>query len=153
MVQSYKQVINQPEASRAANVTHSQVLTLGVDNYTGPSANKTEVPTGALVKYIEIQFAPVNLVSVANNCHISIELLRSGQTVTNPRSVGGDPQRNQVHYQMLYNLAQNQNENRVVKFKVPPRFQRVREGDSWTFNRITTAVFTDTIQVIYKFYR
>lgn len=125
----------------------------GVDNYTGPSAANNEVPVGAVVKYIEIQHPTMNLVSVAAFMNIAIQHLRSGQTIIDPRAVGGNPQRNQVHFQTTFSLGKEQNQTRVYRFKIPKKFQRVREGDKWEFTYICSQIFTDQVQIIYKFYR
>jgi hypothetical protein len=125
----------------------------GVDNYTGPSAANNEVPTGAVVKYIDIQGAVTNLVSQSAYVWVSIEHLRSGQVVTDPRATGGSPQRNQIHLQLLRMIGKDQNQNFHIKFKIPSKFQRVREGDSWQLVINSDVVTGQAWQMIYKFYR
>lgn len=153
-IQSFKQVRNDAEASRAAATTHNFVLVSGVDNYTGPSTPaNNEVPTGAVIKYIDIQIAVANLVSVASMLAIVVEHLRSGQSPINPDAVGGNANRNQVHLQLLKVLGKDQSNNYHIRFKVPRKFQRVREGDSWNLLLRCTTVFTSAQLTIYKFYR
>ncbi len=153
VVQSYKQVFTGAPITRAASTDFNTVMCLGVDNYTGPSLIANEIPTGAVVKFIEIQYSAVNLVSIASFMWISIQHLRSGQSAISSRSVSGNPQRNQVHHQVLYSLGPTQNNNRTFRFKIPKKYQRIREGDTWVFARQSDTVFTESLQVIYKFYR
>ncbi len=154
-IQSFKKVLNFAPTSRAAAATIVQVLVQGVDSTAAGQTAPTDplVPTGSIVKYIEIQFAYTNLVLISLFFHISIQHLRSGQASVSPLLVGGDPQRNQVHWQMLRSLGQTQNGNFVIKFKVPSQFQRVRDGDKWDLVFNGSAVYTQATQVIYKFYR
>lgn len=153
VIQSYKQVKNVAPTSRAAATNHTSALVTGVDNWSGPGGSQSEVPTGAIVKFIEIEFSCVNLVSVASFLHYAIEHLRSGQSVIAPNAVGGNAIRNQVHLQGMLVLGADQNNNRKIRFKIPKKFQRVREGDTWNFVRTCDTVFTDAVQIIYKFYR
>jgi len=152
-VQSYKQVTVDGPASRAAatNITHT--IALGVDNYTGPSAANSEVPTGAVIKFITIFLTFTNLVSVSSLLHLNIELLHTGQGVATPGAIGGSAIRNQVYHTMMKFLGHDQNSNFMVSFKVPQRVQRMREGDTWILVYRADTVFASATQAIYKFYR
>lgn len=155
VIQSFKKVLNYAPASRAAAVKLDAPLVIGVDSIAAgqTSATDADVPTGSVVKFIEIQYATTNLVAIASHMHISIQHLRSGQSTIVPNAIGGNPQRNQVHFQMLYSMGKEQNQNKVLRFKIPKKFQRVREGDQWMFTRIPDTIITDATQVVYKFYR
>lgn len=155
VIQSYKKVLNHAPTSRAAATDHLTLLTRGQDSVAAGQTTATDanIPTGALVKYIEIQYSSVNLVAVASFLHWAIIRTHSGQTAPSSNAVGGDPLRNQVHLQGMYTMGQNQNSNRTIRFKVPKKFQRVRDGDSWFFSKTCDTVFSDSVQVIYKFYR
>ncbi len=153
VIQSYKQVRTDAPASRLANTSIPTVLVKGVDNYAGPTAAFNEVPTGAIVKYIDIQHSCSNLVSNNQFFWITIQHTHSTQNTIDERTVGGDPQRNQVFMQKLFMLGKDQNSNRNYRFKIPKKFQRVRESDEWVFTRQSDKVFTDTLLTIYKFYR
>lgn len=155
VVQSFKKVLNFAPTSRAAATTHSSSLVNGVDSIAAgqTSAIDDEVPTGSKVFQIEIQFGASNLVSQASFLHWDCEMLRSGQTSIAPNAVGGDDQRNQIMKQGMMVLGKDQSNNRVIVWKIPKRYQRVREGDLWRFNRTCDTTFTDAVQVIYKFYR
>lgn len=155
VIQSYKKVLNDAPASRLAATTISLNIAKGVDSLaagqTGPI--DADVPTGCVIKYIEIEWAFMNLLSAGNFIHSTIQKLRANQAPVSPNVVGGNPQRNQVFHQTFRSAGFNQNGNMVLKFKVPKSFQRMREGDVWQFNRIGTGVFSDGLQIIYKFYR
>ncbi len=154
VVQSYKKVLNFAPASHSAGGFNFTLVT-GVDSISGGQGTPTDalVPTGSIVKFIEIQYAVQNLTALANFMFVSVQSLNSGQTVIAPNVVGGNPQRNQVHYQMVRGTGPNQNSNYVIRFKIPKKYQRVREGSSWNFRVESTTTFSDVVQVIYKFYR
>ncbi len=152
-IQSYKQQSVDGPASRAAATNISHTFILGVDNYTGPSAANSEVPTGAKITNIQILLGFTNLISVSGLLHFTIQLLRTGQSQITPGAVGGSSQRNQNFFTMMRFLGQNQNNNFILNFKIPKGFQRVREGDQWRLVYRCDVVFASATQVIYKFYR
>ncbi len=155
VIQSYKKVLNFAAASRAAGVQIVHTLAIGTDSVAAGQTGPTDavVPTGCVLKFIEIQYSVQNLVLISSFTHIGIEMLESGQTAVDPRVVGGNPQRNQVFYQVVKSIGQNQNRDITLRFKIPKRFQRMREGRSWVFVYNPSTVVTDVTQVIYKFYR
>ncbi len=154
IIKSYKKVLNFAGTSQSIG-NHSDVLTNGKDStaigQTGPTDK--DVPTGSYVKYIEIQYSAYNGVNVAAFLHFSIQLLHANQTFVDPRLVGGNPQRNQVLHQALATIGQLQSFSRNFKFKIPKRFQRVREGDRWEFVYHNSAAVNDIKQIIYKVYQ
>lgn len=154
-IQSFKKVINHAPASRVASTTINMEIANGVDSVAAgqTSAIDVNVPTGSVIKYIDIQYSAQNLVNVAAFLWTSIIQLRSGQGNVAPNVVGGDPQRNQVHHQDFRCIGQNQNVNVRIRFKIPKRFQRVRDGDKWRFLSLGDQVHTSAAQIIYKFYR
>ncbi len=152
-IQSYKQITVDGPASRLAATNIFHVILSGVDNYTGPSAANSEVPTGSKVMSLLIFATFTNLVSVSSLLHFTVQLLRSGQSIITPGAIGGNPQRNQVIFTHMAFLGQDQNNNFVFRLKIPPIFQRIREGDSWSLTYRTDTVFVSATQVIYKFYR
>ncbi len=155
VVQSFKKVINIAPASIVASTNITASISTGVDSVAAgqTSAVDSNVPTGSVIRFIEIQWAAQNLVNVAAFAFLSIQRTHSGQGVINPQVVGGDPQRNQVHFQRILCIGQNQNVNFVMKFKVPKKYQRVRDGDTWKFTIQSTQIATVATQIIYKFYR
>ncbi len=154
VIQSFKKVLNFAPASIPIGTT-GNILVTGDESVVAGQTTPTDslVPTGSVVKFIEIQFSAQNLVSIPIFIHIAIEHLRSGQTGIPGNIVGGNPIRNQVHYQRMVSIGKDQNSNFVWKFKIPSKYQRVREGDRWQFNVTTDQVSTQAVQVLYKFYR
>ncbi len=155
VIQSYKKVLNEAPASRISGSDIVSTMSNGVDStaagQTGPT--DSNVPTGCVIKYFEIQWAMGNVSGGNNFFHVCIQLLHSGQSKVSPNVVGGNPQRNQVFYQSFFQIGTDQNGSRTYRFKVPKKLQRVREGDSWKFVRQGSATFTDGTQIIFKFYR
>lgn len=155
VIQSYKKVLNFAPASHAAGAQAIFTLTNGVDSIAAGQTSVADgnIPTGSVVKFIEIQFSTVNLISVASFMHLTIQQVHSGQSAIAGNAVGGNPQRNQVFHQEMLSLGQDQNNNRKVRFMIPKKFQRVREGDRWQWTVTCDTIWTDALQVIYKFYR
>jgi len=153
VIQSYKQVTVDGPASRAAATTIIHNVAIGVDNYTGPTATNNEVPTGAVIKFVTVMLAFTNLVSVSSLLHLNFICLRAGAAGVTPGVVGGDPNRNTVIHTMMKFLGQDQNSNFVLGIKIPPIYQRIREGDIWRIVYRTDTVFASATQAIYKFYR
>ncbi len=155
VIQSFKKVLNFAGTSHVSNTVIQFPLSDGTDSVaagqTGPI--DPQVPTGSVIKYIEIQYSFVNLTSVSQMTHVAIQKLHAAQALVDPRLVGGNPQRNQVFFQQLFMVGKDQNSNHVYRFKVPKKYQRVREGDRWFFTVISDQVFSDALQCIYKFYR
>ena len=154
VIQSYKMVIDYAPASQPIAKLDFP-LSQGIDSVpagqTGPGA--VLVPTGSAIRYIEIKYAVVNLASTAAFLYTSIQRLHSGQTSIDPRVVGGDTQRNQVHLQLLRSIGEQQNNTLTIRFKIPAKFQRVRDGDIWQLVTYCTGVTSQAVQVNYKFYR
>ncbi len=155
VIQSFKKVLNDAPASRLSATNIQTTLSVGVDSTAAGQTGPTDagVPTGSLIKFFEIQWAMGNVSGGNNFFHVAIEQIHSNQGIIAPNVVGGSPQRNQVFYQSLFQIGTDQNGSRTYRFKVPRKYQRVREGDEWRFVRQGSATFTDGVQVIYKFYR
>ncbi len=155
IVQSFKKVLNFAPAGHSAGLKIDNVLALGTDSVAAGQTGVTDpaVPTGSIIKAFVIQYAVSNLVGVSAFQHISIQSLKPSQGSISPNVVGGNPQRNQVYFQSMRVVGPNQNANYNFVFKVPKKYQRVREGDNWLFTVLNTAAVTDSLQVIYKFYR
>ncbi len=154
VVQSFKKVLNFASASFTAGF-QQELLAKGTDSVAAgqPTATNAEVPTGSSIRFFEIQFAVNN--SVATPCYVncSIQYTLDGQTVVDPDLVGGDKMRNQVLHQDLFTVGTNQNSTHKFKFKIPPKFQRIREGMSWLLVWSNSATVNREAQLIYKFYR
>ncbi len=155
VIQSQKVVLNYAPTSRAATSVLTSNLSKGIDAVAAGQSGPTDpnVPTGSIIKYFEIQWSVTNLINVSQFFWISIQRRHSGQPQVSPRLVGGHPQRNQVFYQKQFMLGQSQNSNHIIRFKVPKKYQRVRDGDLWDFIWESDQVHTEALQVIYKYYR
>ncbi len=155
VIQSFKKIINEAPAGLAANANNVLDIATGVDSVAAgqTTAVDTNVPTGSVIKYIDIRIALQNLVNVAAFAHVALWLKRTGQGSLNPNTLGGNPLRNQVFLQDFFCIGQNQNVNRTYKFKVPKTFQRVRDGSVWQIIIRGDQVNTQGAQFIYKFYR
>ncbi len=153
VIKSYKKVLYGAPASFGAGF-NSIFLVQGKDNISPNQSNATDadVPTGSIVKYIEIQFAISNLVSIACFINCSIQYTLAGQSAKNPNQIGGSNQRNQVMHLDLYSVGANQNSTHKFKFKVPKQFQRVKEGMDWTLTWSNSESVTMNSQAIYKMY-
>ncbi len=152
-IQSFKQISIDGPASRAAATTISHNFLTGVDNYTGPSAANSEVPTGAKVMSVVIICNFTNLVSVSSSLHWNLQCIRSGGAVLTPGAIGGNPLRNQIIHTRMVFLGHDQNNNWMFSVKIPKIYQRIREGDAWLMIYRADTVFASQTQAIYKFYR
>ncbi len=130
-------------------------MSAGVDSVAAGQTSVTDggVPTGSVILGFDIQISMQNLVNIAAFVWVTVQRLDSGQAAVDAQAVGGDPQRNQVHLQLQRSLGQNQNRDFVVPFKVPKRFQRVKEGSVWVVTVKCDAIRTEAVQIIYKFLR
>ncbi len=149
----YKRVLNYAAASHAAGTKINFVIAVGIDsisnNQSGPT--DTNVPTGNIIDYVEIQYGAINLAAVACFVHTSMQVLLTGQTATvAPNVVGGNPQRNQVFHQEMRSLGQGQNATFVYKWRVPKHIRRLKEGMTLAFTVLGTAATTDSCQIIYR---
>ncbi len=153
-VNSFKKVLNFKSASFTAGFTNEQFL-IGVDGSAQTQTTNVDgnITTGSIFKYAEIQFCISNVVSTAVYINCTIQYRLSGQSFIDPDLVGGNPQRNQILHQELFVVGANQNSTHKFKFKVPKRFQRVREGMAWSVVWRTNATVNRETQIIYKVYR
>ncbi len=153
VIQSYKQISVDGPASRAAatNILHTFVS--GTDDYSGPGGAFNNVPTGAVVKFITILASFTNLVTISALLHFNVQLRRAGISAVTPGAVGGNTNRNTVIHTDMKFLGKDQNNNIRIGLKIPPLFQRIREGDTWIIVYRADTVFASATQVIYKFYR
>jgi len=154
VVVSFKKVLNFASASFSAGF-QSERFIIGKDSQTSEqlTATDSDVPTGSIVKYVEIQIALNNSVATPVYINCSIQYHLSGQTVVDPDLVGGDDQRNQVLHQDLFTVGQDQNSTHKFKFKIPKKFQRIRAGTEWKLVWSNSATVNREVQMIYKFYR
>ncbi len=154
IVKSYKKVLNIIPSSYGVGF-NTTTIAKGVDGASADQTSNTDgnVPTGSVLKYIEIQFACVNLAAAAAIINTSIQYVLPGQNALDPITVGGDNKRSQVLHLDMFASGDSQSVNRQYKFKIPKRFQRLSEGMSWTFSFRNSGTVTASMQMIYKFYQ
>ncbi len=155
VVQSFKKVLNFAPSSHASGLKVDFVLSLGTDSVAAGQTGVTDaaVPTGSIITEFVIQYSAANLAAVTLFQHISMQRLDTTQVTLSPNVTGGSPQRNQVMFMGMRSIGQGQNMNWEIRYKVPKKFQRVKEGSFWVFTILGTAANIDSCQVIYKFYR
>lgn len=154
IIQSYKKIIFFAEAGQAAGFD-ALILTKGVDGKPAEQTSATDgdIPTGANLKFLEIQFAISNLVSTPCYVNCTIQYILGGQSFIDPVLLPGHNQRNQCVHMDMYSIGANQNSNHKFKVKIPKMFQRVRDGMKWAVVFRTNASINRQLQCIYKFYR
>ncbi len=154
VIKSYKKVINFASASFTAGF-QTEVISTGVDSVaigqTGPTDGN--VPTGALVKYIEVQFAVSNVVLTPCFLTCTLQYTESGQSFIDPDTMGGSPQRNQCLHMDMFTVGEGQNSLHKFRFKVPKGMQRIREGRRWGLCWNTSATVNRKVLMIYKVYQ
>ncbi len=154
IVKTYKKVITHAPASHAGSTKIEFPLASGIDSISPgqTSAFDVNVPTGSVIEYIDINYAFINIAGTggADFMSISIQMTLSGQSTIDPRVIGGNPQRNQVFKQEIFSMGHDQNGNRTYRFKIPKKYQRLREGMQWLFVVINSGTFSDNLQAIYK---
>ncbi len=155
VIQSMKYVVEEAPAALAAAANNDLVISTGEDAVAAGQSSvvDTGLPTGSIIKAINIDFAIQNLVLIAGFYWLSIQLVRANQAIISPRAVGGNPQRNQVFFQAMRSIGQQQNGNFHKLFKIPGRFQRVRDGDEWHLVVQSDVITTQAAEFVYKFYR
>ncbi len=154
VIQSFKKVLFYFPASIGSGFTNNLIVN-GVDSIAAGqlSATDVQVPTGSILKYFEIQFAANNPTGVPIYLNCTIQYKDAGQSFIDPNAVGGNAQRNQVLHMDYFSVGQNQNSTHKFKFKVPSKFQRVRESRQWALVWSSSGTINFSMQMIYKFYR
>ncbi len=145
-----KQIVIGPQSALAGNT--SFLLVKGQDQLSVP-VEQDEAPTGAMVKYIECQISQQNLDQAnATFTVVSMQKVHTGQVAIDPYTTGGNEQRNQVFHTIVRCVAPVQNSNIMVKFKVPKRYWRMRNGDEWRLTINNNLPVEQLIFVFYKYY-
>ena len=95
VIQSVKrQIVVGPITQVPGNIQYT--LTHGKDLLSVP-VEQEEVPTGAIVKYIEVQVSQQHVGTTDTAFTVlSIQLVHSGQVAIDPYTTGGNEQRNQM---------------------------------------------------------
>jgi len=153
VIKSYKKVLFFAPQSIVPGITQDELIQ-GVDSLASGQANQTDslVPTGVIVKALDIQFNMSNTGQQTTSIVMSLQHLHAGQSIIDPRTQGGNPQRNQVFFTKSLFIGENQQVNTHIKFKIPKKYQRVREGDKWTWVFVADEAFSAQNLIIYKTY-
>lgn len=151
---SSKYIVDQAEASEAVG-QHSFTLALGTDNDSlgQSSATDSAVPTGSKIRLFDLRAVFGNLVAINDFVYWCIQRRTSGQSVLNPVSPGGNPLRKNILLSGLFSVGKEQNKTLHIRYKVPKRYQRIADGDSWTFTYNLGQITTTAMQVVYKVFQ
>ena len=139
-----------PLTSVPGNVTNT--ILEGVDSL-NPIRQEDECITGSTVKYLNVQTSFQNLTTTdAIFIVCSIQKIHNGQVCIDPYTTGGSPQRNQVFKTVSRCVAPLQNTNINMSFKIPKRFQRMRDGDKWCLTTNSNIATEELLWFITKVY-
>ncbi len=150
-VKTFKKVIFFINASFGVGFTNDFLAT-GTDGIAPNQTTATDVtvPTGSRIRFFEVQFAANNPVATPIYINCTLQYILVGQGGADPNTIGGNPQRNQVLHMDMFSVGFDQNSNHKFKFKIPPKFQRIREGMSWVLTWHTSGTVNRQMQCIYK---
>ncbi len=154
VVKSYKKILNHLEAGYGAGFRSIECV-VGVDNSTTGQTSITDgtVPTGSIIKYVEVQFSLTNVTAANIYVNTTFGYTLAAQVPIDPVLLGGNPQRTQIIHVSQNGIGQNQNFNRTFRYKIPPQFQRIKEDMKWQFTWRNNASVNAQTQVIYKLYQ
>lgn len=154
MQRSKKYIVDQAEASEAAGL-HSFTVMTGTDSETlGQTSSVDEdVPVGSKVKLLDIRAVFGNLVSINDFVYWSIQRRVSGQSALNPVAPGGSPLVKNILLSGLFMVGKDQNKTVHIRYKIPKRFQRLGDGDAWTFTYNLGQTTTTAMQCVYKVFQ
>lgn len=128
------------------------VFATGVDSIAIGQTGVTDgnIPTGARIKSVTVLFSAVNLVAAACFITGSLQYAVSGQTFIDPQTPGGQPQRSNILKTIQKAAGLSQSVDITRTFKIPKKFQRIKEGMNWGFTWATNATVSAQVCVIYK---
>ncbi len=155
VTRSVKYIVQQAGASEGAGTT-AVTMVKGVDNATlGQSGiADADVPTGCKVAKIEIFMPKVNLgASTANFIHWSIQRTVTGQSIISPTGAPGNPLRKNIMLSGVLGLGAGQNNNLHISYKIPPKMQRIADGDVWQVVNNNGLAVSTVYQFIYKVFQ
>jgi len=153
VIKSYKKVLLAAEASFTAGF-QTEFIASGIDSIASGQTSATDpnVPTGNIIKAFEVQFAANNPGALPLFLNCTIQYTLGNQSFIDPGLMGGNNQRNQCLHMDLFSVGEDQNSTHKFKFKVPKKFQRLREGMVWGLVWRTSGSVNRMVQIIYKTY-
>ncbi len=148
---SVKYVLDEVQGTSTTG-TVSFELAKGVDDETLGQTNgqDTSVPTGVKIKQFNIMSCWGSITGVSTFLHWSIQRLSSSQNAIDPTAVGGNALRTNVMMQGMSCIGDRQNATVDIKYKVPKKFWRIRDGDRWMFTTKSSTNVDTVKQCIYK---
>ncbi len=148
---SVKYVIDEVQGT-SQTTTQSFELAKGVDDETlgQSSATDNSVPTGVKIRQFNIMTCWGSITGVSTFLHWSIQRLSSSQNAIDPTAVGGNPLRTNVMMQGMICIGDKQNATLDIKYKVPKKFWRIKDGDRWMLTTKSSTNVDTVKQVIYK---
>lgn len=152
VVRAAKYIIVEGPVSEAAGIIAVPFI-VGTDNASLGQTGVTDktVPVGAKISQVEIFMPKVNLgAGTANFIHWTIQRASSGQSVINPITAAGSPLRTNIMLTGVLGLGAGQNNSLHIKFKIPSKYQRIRDGDVWQVVHNNGLVTSATYYFIYK---
>jgi len=152
MSRSAKYIVNIAGSSEAAGL-QAHTMINGADNTTLGQASVTDVgvPVGSKVTKIEIFCPKVNLgAGTANFIVWNIQRTESGQSIVSPITAGGNPLRKNIMLTGMLGLGAGQNNNLHIKYNIPPKFQRIADGNVWSLVFDNGLAVSTQYQFIYK---
>ncbi len=150
-IRTVKRIVVGAASSEAAGliaVTVVQGNDTGLQGQTG--VTDTTVPVGSKIAAFEIFMPKVNLAATANFITWSLQRTQAGQSVLNPVSAGGANTRNNIMLTGVVGLGEGQNNNLHVKYRIPPKFQRIQDGNVWSLVMNNTSAVSTFYYMIYK---
>ncbi len=109
------------------------------------------VPVGAKITSFEIFMPKVNLgAATANFITWTIQRLETGQSVIDPLVASGSPFRKNIMLSGVLGLGAGQNNNLHIKFRVPPKYQRMGDNVNWQIVSNNTLAVSAFYYIIYK---
>ncbi len=151
-IRSAKYIVVSGPVSESAGLI-AVTMANGTDNATLGQTGPTDVavPVGAKIASFDIWMPKVNLGSgTARFTHWTIQRTLSGQAVINPITASGSPLRKNIMLSGVIGMGAGQNGQIHIKFKVPPKMQRIGDGDIWNIVSDNSGVVSATYYIIYK---
>ncbi len=154
-VRSVKYIVQVAGASEGAGL-NAHTICKGVDNatlgQTGPT--DSDIPTGSKVAKFEIFMPKVNLgAATANFIHWTIQNVKTGQAIVSPLTPGGNPLRNNIMLSGVIGLGAGQNNSLHISYKIPPKMQRIKDGQVWSMVLDNGLAVSTTYEFIYKVFQ
>ena len=153
-MRSVKYIVEVAAASESTGIQAATICT-GVDNTTlgQTSVVDSDVPVGSKILVLDIRAPKVNLTAVAAFTHWSLQRQRTGQSVVNPISAGGNALRTNIMLSGVIAFGADQNNQFHIRYKIPKRMQRIGDGDKWVMVMNNTAAISTIYEFVYKVFQ